>query len=135
MAKRSDNISCRWALLTRRTSIVLTQVFEIDKISLFADKIRQVYIFIAMDDIQNLGDQKYICADEIEQLSVFKRFTLIVNIFISLVPNMIVACALSGYSMLTNVYHLVVPKPLNSIRDQLAVVICDDANTAHRIHI
>lgn len=114
---------------------MLTQVFEIDKISLFADKIRQVYIFIAMDDIQNLGDQKYICADEIEQLSVFKRFTLIVNIFISLVPNMIVACALSGYSMLTNVYHLVVPKPLNSIRDQLAVVICDDANTAHRIHI
>lgn len=93
-----------------------------------------MYVFAAMDNIQNLGEQKYIRADEIEQLSVFKRFTLTLNILISLVPNMIIVCALSGYSTLRNLYHLVFPKPLNSIRDQLAVVIRENrASNKHLI--
>lgn len=76
-----------------------------------------------MDDIQNVGNGEYICADEIEKLSAFKQFTLSLNILAAMVPNVIIALTLAAYSVLKHVYYLMFSKPLNSIRGQLAVVI------------
>lgn len=75
-----------------------------------------------MEDIHNLGERKYICADEIKPLSASKKFLLSIKILTTIVPSLFIAFALAVYSVLKNVYHLVFPKPLKSIRGQLAVV-------------
>lgn len=85
-------------------------------------KIRKLSCGAVMDDIQSVGAETYICADEIEKLGAFKRFTNALAILITLVPNLIIAAALASYSVVKHVYELMFPKPLHSIRGQLAVV-------------
>lgn len=87
-----------------------------------------------MEDLHNLGQQKYNCADEIEPLSASKQFLLTLKILTTIVPSLCTAVAWAACSVLKSVYHLVFPKPLNSIRGQLAVVnIRDAANAVHRL--
>lgn len=80
-----------------------------------------------MDDIQSVGNGEYNCADEIEEWSAFKQITITVAAVIGILPHVIVALVLIGYSVLKHAFHLVFPEPLRSIRGQLAVVMCDDA--------
>lgn len=89
-----------------------------------------------MEDLHNLGEQTYNRADDIEPLSASKQFLLTLKILTTMVPSVFTACALAACSVLKSVYHLVFPKPLNSIRGQLAVVnIRDAANAVQRLTI
>lgn len=79
-----------------------------------------------MDDIHYSGSEQYNRAEKIEKLSASKQFLCGLKILFTLLPNVITALATIGYSVLTQVYHLMFPKPLLDIRGQLAVVRCDN---------
>lgn len=75
-----------------------------------------------MDDVLSFHTRVYSKSDEIKEIKLWKRVIIVVQALPILIIKLFIVIIALIFEWFNQIFHCFVPKPLNDIRGQLAVV-------------